>query len=251
MRPLPQSASLAQPQVPLAKQAAPVPSFEQELLSEAVHSTHFFSPLQTRPEGQSPSFAHCTQRLGFTLLSQAGVGASQSALAEHGAGRHSPIAPDLSLQYCPAGQSLRPAAVEHPAMQTPGELVVPLHTSPDPGGPHCASLVQPQTPSESMQMGFAPPHLNLLSELHSVHCPFNVPESLQTGREGSEQEGGPLDSQGSQVHEYGWQLGAVAGQCASVRHSTQMPVTFGLVMLPDRGLIQRLSPPPSSPEGKQ
>lgn len=167
--PAPQSPSDAQPQVPLAKQAAPVPSFEQSSLLEEVHSTHFFPAPQRRPAGQSPSFRHSTQAWGSTVVSHAFKGAAQSLFDEQGSATQWPIAPDFSLQVWPEGQPLRSSAVEHPAIQIPGEPWLPLQTRPDPGGPHCESSVQPQTPSDSTQIGFLPPHFIAFVAVHSVH----------------------------------------------------------------------------------
>lgn len=221
-RSAPQSASLAQPQLPLGKQAAPAPLFLQLPACFAVHSTHFLSPLQTSEPSQSALVMHCTQAWGSTLVSQAGVGEAQSEAEEQGWATQLPTEPSLLLQVSPPGQPLRPGAVAHPATQMPGEASEPLQIRPELIAPHCSSLVQPHSPVASMQMGLSPPHMYGLSFVQAVQCPASGPSLLHAGRIESEQLGQPSSSQGTHCDQS--QRGVAPEQSSSeLRHCAHCP----------------------------
>jgi hypothetical protein len=61
---LPQSESIAQPQVPFARHAAPTPPAWQFCVCFGVQAAQWFVALQTSPVGQSGSFRHAAQTWG-------------------------------------------------------------------------------------------------------------------------------------------------------------------------------------------
>ena len=117
----PQSVSVAHPQVPEARQAAPVPLAAQFLVWFVVHSTQVSIVSQTWPVTQSVEFRHATQEWGWPMVLQTGLGALQSVLSLHGSDIHVPRDPFVSEQYFPVAQFVAPASprTRQPAAQVP------------------------------------------------------------------------------------------------------------------------------------
>jgi hypothetical protein len=125
----PQSASVAHPQVSLARQAAPFPAAVQFLVFLSVHSTQRMVASHTSAREQSGSLRHCTQPWGWAMVLQTAVGAWQSALLLHGSERQAPTVPSILEQYAPVTQLSAPPAppsaptTRHPDTHLPVEVV--------------------------------------------------------------------------------------------------------------------------------
>jgi hypothetical protein len=91
--------------------------------------------------------------------------------------RQTPTPPPWTLQTCPVGQPLRPAAVLQPGMQA---LVVASQTIPELGPPQSESCRQPQFPLVR-QSGWEASQSALLVGLHWVQAPPNAPPTWQAG----------------------------------------------------------------------
>jgi hypothetical protein len=118
---LPQSASVAHPQVSFARHAPPGPAGLQFCVWFDVHSTQWFVGSQTRPFAQSGSFRHCTQVCGWTMVLHTGsADVVQSLFWLHGSARHAPTCPVICVQYLPVLQLfVPPSRSRQPVVHTP------------------------------------------------------------------------------------------------------------------------------------
>jgi hypothetical protein len=172
-----QFALLVQPQVPLPRQAPPMPEGLQFWSLEGVQATHdFVVASHTLPLVQSESTRHATQACGSPLVSQTLLAPVQSVLVVHGSPMQEPTAPASPVrQNWPVGQLAVPDP-RQPDTQTPVAVCEVLQyillaqsLSPE----------HPQTPAANRQVGREPvvAHDAVLVAEHSVHCPASAPAS--------------------------------------------------------------------------
>jgi hypothetical protein len=155
----------------------------------------------------------------FSVVSQRGVGAAQSAsLAQPAAAAQWPRPPETPAHVSFAAQPLRPRP--QPGTQKP---FAPVQTRPESAAPQAMSVAQPHRPVATRHCGSAPSQPAALVAEHSVQAPASGPVFWHAGRAGSGQLGAPSAVHGAQVCVTAEQTGAVPPQSALPRQATQTP----------------------------